>query len=250
MLSVCQALCEGLHVFGLSKSSWPPQEEALFLPSFYRKGKPRPREVRQPAWGHTVNPARRKSSNFGSLLLESGCFESMKPYPGGPDGWWWWVPKACAGCWARALRECGRMSAFPMKKTKQKNSLPQIFYQVPTLCLALWLGPVKKKIKKEKVSILSLQLISLLCLITWALFEVVMVLTGHVTLWVLGLGWASPCWGISWKDLPCSDKWKCEQPCLHFQWLLHFGVSRPQGWCETEKPQVSLVFFFFKIIFS
>ena len=40
----------------------------------------------------------------------------------------------------------------------------------------------KKKIKKEKVSILSLQLISLLCLITWALFEVVMVLTGHVTL--------------------------------------------------------------------
>ena len=183
MLSVCQALCEGLNVFGLSESSWPPQEEALFLPSFYRKGKPRPREVRQPAWGHTVNPARRESSNFGSLLLESGCFESMKPYPGGPDGWWWWVPKACAGCWARALRECGQMSAFPMKKTKQKNSLPQIFYQVPTLCLALWLGPVKKKL--EKVSILSLQLISLLCLITCALFEVVMVLTGHV----LGLGW-------------------------------------------------------------
>lgn len=103
----------------------------------------------------------------------------------------------------------------------------------------------KKKTKKEKVSILSLQLISLLCLTTWALLVVVMVLTGHVTLWLLGLGWASPCWGIFWKDLPCSDKWKCEQPYLHFQWLLHFGVSRPQGWCETEKLQVSLVFFFF-----
>lgn len=239
MLSVCQALCEGLNVFGLSESSWPPQEEALFLPSFYRKGKPRPREVRQPAWGHTVNPARRESSNFGSLLLESGCFESMKPYPGGPDGWWLWVPKACAGCWARALRECGQMSAFPMKKTKQKNSLPQIFYQVPTLCLALWLGPVKKKIRKGLNPITP----------THQPF-----MPDYLrTFWgcdgfnwtCAGPGLASPCWGISWKDLPCSDKWKCEQPCLHFQWLLHFGVSRPQGWCETEKPQVSLVFFFF-----
>ena len=145
------------------------------------------------------------------------------------------------GVWAN---ECISHEKNKTKKLFASNILSGAYF-VPGIVTRA----SKKKIKKEKVSILSLQLISLLCLITWALFEVVMVLTGHVTLWVLGLGWASPCWGISWKDLPCSDKWKCEQPCLRFQWLLHFGVSRPQGWCETEKPQVSLVFFFLNYFF-
>ena len=31
-----------------------------------------------------MNPARHESSDFGSLVLESVCFEFMKPHPDGP----------------------------------------------------------------------------------------------------------------------------------------------------------------------
>ena len=80
------------------------------------------------------------------------------------------------GVWAN---ECISYEKNKTKKLFASNILSGAYF-VPGIVTR-----ASKKKKLEKVSILSLQLISLLCLITWALFEVVMVLTGHV----LGLGW-------------------------------------------------------------